>query len=53
VAVGPVQVAKLMTNLKKTEYFKTVELSNTSQRNDAGIETFSFKLVCEKTNTKA
>jgi len=53
IALGPVQVAKLMTNLKNSGYFNSVELSDTAQKGDSSIETFSFHLVCEKTNTKA
>jgi Tfp pilus assembly protein PilN len=53
IALGPVQVAKLMTNLKKSGYFTNVELKDTVQKGDSTIETFSFHLVCEKTNTKA
>jgi Tfp pilus assembly protein PilN len=53
VALGPVQVAKLMTNLKKSGYFESVELRDTAQESDSGVATFSFNLVCEKTKTKA
>jgi Tfp pilus assembly protein PilN len=47
-ALGPVQVAKLMTNLKKSGYFKTVELKGTEQKSDTKVQTFTFNLVCEK-----
>jgi len=53
IALGPVQVAKLMTNLKNSGYFSSVELRDTAQKGDSSIESFSFHLVCEKTNTKA
>jgi Tfp pilus assembly protein PilN len=47
-ALGPVAVANLMTNLQKSGYFKDVELQGTEQKGDAKVQTFSFKLVCEK-----
>ena len=41
-------VANLMTNLKKTGYFKNVEISETSQDDNKEYESFSFSLTCEK-----
>jgi type IV pilus assembly protein PilN len=49
VALGPGNVAKLMTNLRNSGYFKNVELHDTVQEENPKIQTFSFSLVCEKT----
>jgi len=49
VALGPVNVANLMTNLRRTGYYKNVELKETQQEDNEKIQTFSFSLVCEKT----
>jgi len=49
VALGPDNVAKLMTNLRNSGYFKNVELHDTVQEENQKIQTFSFSLVCEKT----
>ena len=48
VALGPDNVAKLMTNLRNSGYFKNVELHDTVQEDNPKIQTFSFSLVCEK-----
>jgi type IV pilus assembly protein PilN len=48
VALGPDNVAKLMTNLRNSGYFKNVELHETVQEDNQKIQTFSFSLVCEK-----
>jgi Tfp pilus assembly protein PilN len=49
VALGPGNVAHLMTNLRNSGYFKNVELHDTVQEENPKIQTFSFSLVCEKT----
>jgi type IV pilus assembly protein PilN len=49
VALGPTAVARLMTNLRNSGYFKNVELRDTSQEDNPKLQTFSFSLVCEKT----
>jgi type IV pilus assembly protein PilN len=49
VALGPNQVANLMTNLRRSGYFKNVELHETFQEDNQKLQTFSFSLVCEKT----
>jgi Tfp pilus assembly protein PilN len=49
VALGPNSVANLMTNLRRSGYFKTVELHETAQEDNQKLQTFSFSLVCEKT----
>ncbi len=42
-------VANLMTNLKRSGYFKSVEIKDTSQENGSkDIDMFKFTLVCEK-----
>ncbi len=48
IALGPNSVANLMTNLRNSGYFKTVELRDTFQEDNQKIQTFSFSLVCEK-----
>jgi Tfp pilus assembly protein PilN len=48
VALGPNQVANLMTNLRRSGYFKNVELHETSQEDNQKLQTFSFSLLCEK-----
>jgi type IV pilus assembly protein PilN len=47
-ALGPNNVANLMTNLKKSGYYKNVELKDTSQEEGHKVQTFNFTLVCEK-----
>jgi Tfp pilus assembly protein PilN len=49
VALGPNAVANLMTNLRRSGYFKNVELHETVQEDNPNLQTFSFSLVCEKT----
>jgi Tfp pilus assembly protein PilN len=49
VALGPNNVANLMTNLRRSGYYKNVELRETSQEDNPKLQTFSFSLVCEKT----
>ena len=49
VALGPDQVANLMTNLRASGYFKNVELRDTAQEDSQKLQTFSFSLMCEKT----
>jgi Tfp pilus assembly protein PilN len=48
VALGPNSVANLMTNLRRSGYFKNVELHETAQDDNQRLQTFSFSLVCEK-----
>ena len=48
VALGPNSVANLMTNLRRSGYFKNVELRETAQEDNQKLQTFSFSLVCEK-----
>ncbi len=48
VALGPDAVAKLMTNLRGSGYFKNVELRDTVQQDSPKLQTFSFSLTCEK-----
>lgn len=48
VALGPTNLATLMTNLRKSGYYKNVELRDTSQDESQKIATFTFSLVCEK-----
>jgi hypothetical protein len=43
-----------MENLRKTGYFKTVEVKETVQEDAAKeLQTFSFTLICEKQKPKA
>jgi Tfp pilus assembly protein PilN len=49
VALGPDEVANLMMNLRRSGYFKNVELHETAQEENSKIQTFSFSLLCEKT----
>lgn len=53
VALGPRNVADLMTKLVRTGFFKNIELKDTAQRDDRKLETFNFNLVCEKTSAPA
>lgn len=47
-------VAKLITNLKRTGYFKTVEIKETFQNPGArDLTMFQFTLVCEKADQKS
>ena len=48
VALGPNNVAALMTNLRKSGYYKNVELRDTVQDDTQKISTFTFSLTCEK-----
>ena len=47
-ALGPNAVANLMTNLRRSGYFKNVELKDTAQEDNPKIQTFGFTMVCEK-----
>jgi Tfp pilus assembly protein PilN len=47
-ALGPNNVANLMTNLRRSGYYKNVELKETQQEDTQRVQTFSFSLVCEK-----
>ncbi len=50
VALGPNAVADLMTKLRRTGYFKNIELKDAVQQDDKkNLQTFSFSVVCEKT----
>jgi len=49
VALGPNAVARLMTNLRTSGYFKNVQLHETVQEGTQKMQTFSFSLLCEKT----
>jgi Tfp pilus assembly protein PilN len=49
VALGPNAVAKLMTNLRGSGYFKDVKLHEAVEEDTQKLQTFSFSLVCEKT----
>lgn len=49
VALGPNAVANLMTNLRGSGYFKSVQLHETVQEDTQKLQTFTFSLVCEKT----
>jgi len=49
VALGPNAVADLMTKLRRTGYFKNIELKDAVQQDDKKLQTFSFSVVCEKT----
>jgi len=48
VALTPNALANLMTNLRKSGYFKNVELEETLQEDFRNVTAFSFKLTCEK-----
>ena len=48
-ALGPNNVANLMTNLRNSGYYKNVELRDTVQEDNQKSQTFSFSMVCEKT----
>lgn len=48
-ALSTTAVANLVTNLKKSGYFKTIELKETAQETDVkDYQAFSFTLTCEK-----
>ena len=50
-AISANAVANLITNLKKTNYFKTVEIKETYQDETVkDVQAFAFKIVCEKNN---
>lgn len=49
VAFSPHAVANLMANLKRTGYFKTVELKETIQDETVkDMQAFNFTIICEK-----
>ncbi len=50
VALNNVSLANLMENLRKTDYFQSVEMKETYQDDTVlkDIQSFSFTLVCEK-----
>lgn len=49
VALNNVSLANLMENLRKTDYFQSVEMKETYQDDTIkDIQSFSFTLVCEK-----
>ncbi len=48
VALTPTALAKLMTNLRNSGYFKNVELDETYEENFKSVTAFSFRLTCEK-----
>ncbi len=48
-AISSNAVANLITNLKKTNYFKSVEIKETYQDESIkDLQAFTFKVVCEK-----
>lgn len=48
-ALSATAVANLLTNLKKTNYFKTVEIKETYQDESVkDLQAFQFTIVCEK-----
>jgi len=47
-ALSTAAVANLMTNLKRSGYFKSVEIKDTSQDVNKDMQSSSFTLVCEK-----
>jgi Tfp pilus assembly protein PilN len=48
-AISANAVANLITNLKKSNYFKSVEIKETFQDSSVkDMQAFTFKLVCEK-----
>ena len=50
-ALSATAVANLLTNLKKSDYFKNVELKETSQDQSVkDMQAFQFTIVCEKAN---
>jgi len=49
IALGPTNVANLMTNLRTSGYFKNVQLHEAVEEDTQKLQTFSFSLVCEKT----
>ena len=51
-ALSHVAVANFMTNLKKTNGFKSVELDETTQQDYKGVPAFTFKLTVEKSSDK-
>lgn len=47
-ALSPDAVAELMSNLRKTGYFKTVEIKETAQDSAVKeVQAFKFELICE------
>ena len=53
-AVGANAVANLIGNLRKTGYFKSVEIKETFQDDSIkGMQAFQFVLVCEKAEKKS
>ncbi|HVP63329.1 MAG TPA: PilN domain-containing protein [candidate division Zixibacteria bacterium] len=51
-ALSHVAVANFMTNLRKTDGFKNVELEETVQQDYKGVPAFTFKLTVEKSGDK-
>jgi len=52
-ALSATAVANLLSNLKKSEYFKNVELKETFQDDSVkDMQAFQFTIVCEKANSK-
>jgi Tfp pilus assembly protein PilN len=48
-ALSATAVANLLTNLKKSDYFKNVELKETYQDESVkDMQAFQFTIVCEK-----
>jgi len=48
-ALSATAVANLLSNLKKTEYFKNVEIKETFQdENVRDMQAFQFSIICEK-----
>jgi Tfp pilus assembly protein PilN len=49
IALNNISLANLIENLRKTEYFQSVEMKETIQDDSIkDIQSFSFVLVCEK-----
>jgi len=52
-ALSATAVANLLSNLKKSDYFKNVELKETYQDESVkDMQAFQFSIVCEKANSK-
>jgi len=53
-ALSTVAVANLITTLKHTDYFKSVEIKSASQDSaNKEVQAFQFTLVCEKKDNKS
>lgn len=53
-ALSTVAVANLITTLKHTDYFKSVEIKSASQdATNKEVQAFQFTLVCEKKESKS